>query len=256
MLRFTRVVALLLAAAALLTMLAVFRMPDGRLHVVFVDVESGQGVLVQSPAGRWLLIDGGARPSKMLEALGLHLPFWQRSLHAVITTHAGDSALSAQMEVFRRYRVVSAIAPLPGVRPGPLLSAWQSSLAERGVDPLPAAHGALLDLGSGVVIHIAPAGEHLSIRLSYGAVSLLLPGLSPVAGDADATVVALPASVRSRQPLTLTRRVEALVLLDGKQTPDAPGLPSIAGVAVLSTAVHGTIRLSTDGQTIRIEPVR
>ena len=33
--------------------------PDGRLHVAFLDVGQGDAILIQSPSGRQLLVDGG-----------------------------------------------------------------------------------------------------------------------------------------------------------------------------------------------------
>ena len=48
--------------------------PDGKLNITLLDVGNGDGILVQTPSGRNLLIDGGPSPSKLSDALGRRLP--------------------------------------------------------------------------------------------------------------------------------------------------------------------------------------
>ncbi|MFN3763739.1 MAG: ComEC/Rec2 family competence protein, partial [Anaerolineae bacterium] len=52
---------LLLSSAAILLLLAVvarFSLPDGRLHVVFLDVTGGDAVFIRTPSGRQILVGG------------------------------------------------------------------------------------------------------------------------------------------------------------------------------------------------------
>jgi competence protein ComEC len=77
----------LLAVSALLLWAALLTQPDGRLHVYFLDIGQGDGILIQTPSGRQILIDGGATPQRLLSELGAVMPFWDRSLDLLLMTH-------------------------------------------------------------------------------------------------------------------------------------------------------------------------
>ncbi|HEX9029779.1 MAG TPA: ComEC/Rec2 family competence protein, partial [Anaerolineales bacterium] len=51
--------------------------PDGRLHVVVLDVNSdtvsGDGVLIRTPSGRYVLINGGPSPNRLSDEVGRRL---------------------------------------------------------------------------------------------------------------------------------------------------------------------------------------
>ena len=61
--------------------------PDGRMHVVFLDVGQGDAIFVETPSGRQVLIDGGPSDSVLLSQLGRQMPFWDRTLDMVALTH-------------------------------------------------------------------------------------------------------------------------------------------------------------------------
>jgi beta-lactamase superfamily II metal-dependent hydrolase len=44
----------------------IFSLPDGKLHVFFLDVGQGDAALVRTPSGGFILIDGG--PDAVLRA--------------------------------------------------------------------------------------------------------------------------------------------------------------------------------------------
>jgi beta-lactamase superfamily II metal-dependent hydrolase len=52
-------------------------------------VGQGQAVLLSGPDG-YVLVDGGASPSRLADALGARLPPWQRSLVALVITGPGS----------------------------------------------------------------------------------------------------------------------------------------------------------------------
>lgn len=75
-----------------------------RLEVAILDVGQGDSILVKTPAGQNILIDGG--PDKtVLERLAENLAWWDRKLDLVILTHPDGDHLAGLVDVFKRYRV-------------------------------------------------------------------------------------------------------------------------------------------------------
>jgi hypothetical protein len=254
--RAARLLIIVLAVSATLVWIAVWQMPDGKLHIFFLDVESGQSILVRTPAGRWTLIDGGPQPSVTLAALGRFLPFWQRTLFAVIATHQGTSAMLPLIDVSGRYRILAAFGP-PASDPTLTYREWRMALNTRNT-PLHAQAQATVDLGDSIAIELAQSSAgRLTVRLTYGQVSVFLPGAPPGTGaQAEATVVAYPVTARTQPPPRLPSGVLALVLFSGRRTASPPDVPTVADVAVFSTAALGTIEMVSDGQNTDLRRVR
>ena len=94
-----------IALVCILIWIAVLGMPDGRLHVYFLDVGQGDAILIRLPEGQQILVDGGPNPSQLLAALGHRIPFWDHSLDMVVLTHADMDHLGGLIPVLERYQV-------------------------------------------------------------------------------------------------------------------------------------------------------
>jgi len=79
-------------------------LPDGQAHAYILDVGQGDAILLVSPSGKRILIDGGPDLSA-LEQLGAHLPFFDRRIDLVAFTHPDSDHITALPEVLKRYRV-------------------------------------------------------------------------------------------------------------------------------------------------------
>ena len=64
--------------------------PDGNLHVWMLDMGHSNAVLVQTPNGAHMLVDGGRFPSRLLTALGDRLPYYDREIEILAVTHPDD----------------------------------------------------------------------------------------------------------------------------------------------------------------------
>ncbi len=78
--------------------------PDGDLHVYFLNVGQGDAILIQTPSGDDILIDGGPDEA-VLSELGEVLPFWDRKIELIILTHPDADHVSGLVSVLERYEV-------------------------------------------------------------------------------------------------------------------------------------------------------
>jgi competence protein ComEC len=83
-------------------------LPDGRLHLLFLDVGQGDAALIVTPQGRRILIDGGPDWTA-LRQLGEHLPFFDRRIDLLVLTHPHQDHLASFPEIIRRYPVGSVL---------------------------------------------------------------------------------------------------------------------------------------------------
>lgn len=79
-------------------------MPDNKLHVDFLDVGQGDAILI-SQGSQQIIIDGGPSGEAICSQLSRHMPFWDRTIDLVISTHPHADHLSGLLEVLKRYRV-------------------------------------------------------------------------------------------------------------------------------------------------------
>lgn len=79
---------------------------DKKLHVVICDVGQGDAIFIRAPGGSDILIDGGPDDS-VLNCLGKHLPFWDRTLEIMILTHPHADHFMGFFSVLKNYKIES-----------------------------------------------------------------------------------------------------------------------------------------------------
>ena len=77
---------------------------DGKLHVVVCDVGQGDAIFITTPASTQILIDGGPDRS-VLNCLDKNMPFWDRSIDAIILSHPHADHLMGLIDVLDRYDI-------------------------------------------------------------------------------------------------------------------------------------------------------
>ena len=173
-----------LAVVAALVWAAGLQMPDGRLHVHFINVGEGDAVLIRTPKGSAVLIDGGSDPARLLSEVGRRLPFWQRSLALVFLTHPHADHAGGLIGVLERYNVGAFVDARPGKTPE-----YKACVAEaqaRGVPRIQATPGQRFVVDGDVVLEVlypSPTTPCRSvndcsmvIRLTLGRATFLFPG--------------------------------------------------------------------------------
>lgn len=193
----TKLALSVLATTCLLVWIAVARLPDGRLHVHFLDVGQGDAILIVLPQGQQVLIDGGPEPSRLLAALGRRMPFWDRSLDLVLLTHADMDHLGGLLPVLERYQI-EAVADNGFSPRNPPTEYWHQLATARGLTPIQARRDMRFIWGDQVqmdVLHPGPVpltdtdaaeNDHsLVLRLIYGEMAFLFTGDIEAAAEAD-----------------------------------------------------------------------
>ncbi|MBN1887219.1 MAG: ComEC/Rec2 family competence protein [Thermoflexales bacterium] len=266
-----------LAVAAALSVAAFVKLPDGKLHVDFLDVDYADAVFIQTPAGRYILVDAGANPSTILDHVGRRLPFWNHYLDVAIIARSDDAHLAAWIALLERYQVGLIVAPPAMAPPGgaapagtPFLNGAQTPVslrlseviaAQRNAQIVPALVGTRVQLDEGVELEIvgAPATitgtESSSVRITSGNVAFLLAGESaPAKGWTGSTVlrVAKHGSRWANSPEML-EAINPSIAIISVDADNRWGLPSpevlghLSGRTILRTDQHGNIQTSTDG---------
>ena len=83
---------------------AVFTLPDGKLHLVFCNVGQGDGAYVRFPDGHDMVVDGGPNDA-ILSCLGRHMPFWDKTIDIVVSTHPQADHMNGLLSILDRYTV-------------------------------------------------------------------------------------------------------------------------------------------------------
>ena len=161
-----------------------FSRSDGKLHVWLLDVGHTNAVLLQSPGGTQMLIDGGRFPSRLLTSIGDRLPFYDREIEVLAITHPDSWDISALNSVLDRYSVGVALwngqpnrTDVVEEITGRLQTAEIAQVAVRA--------GYQLDFGDGVTVEVLhpqfppritdPLNDHVVVmRVSFRDVSILL----------------------------------------------------------------------------------
>jgi competence protein ComEC len=93
-----------LAVVALPVSLLPLRGP-GELRVDMLDVGQGDAILLTTPHGHQVLVDGGPSGIELARELGATLPHWDRTLDLLVLTHPQQDHVAGFVEVLRRYDV-------------------------------------------------------------------------------------------------------------------------------------------------------
>ncbi|MDQ2805294.1 MAG: MBL fold metallo-hydrolase [Chloroflexota bacterium] len=276
---------LLLAGWALLLAALAVR-PDGLLHFWALDVGQGDALLIQTPSGQDILVDGGPDPAAVARELGRHLPFWQRDLELVVLTHPHEDHIAGLIDTLDHYRVGSVLQTPFAAGDAALEAAWGRVLTATGVPVHLAVAGQAFTLEPGVAVQVLappPAllhGTHSDInnssvvlRLTYGTVGLLLAGdieteaggdlLTRAGGALRSQVLKVPhhgsASGLSAALLAAIQPQVALISVGadnryGHPAPATLDLLRAAGVPTYRTDTDGTVEILSDGQHIWVRP--
>jgi beta-lactamase superfamily II metal-dependent hydrolase len=260
---------LALSALAIIAWKLALSVPDGRLHLTVLDVgvkgRSGDAILIQTPSGGHLLIDGGPSPNQLSATLGSRLPFGRRGLDWLLVAGTGEGQIGALPQNLAHF------APKQILWSGPPDASAQAAALRQEASTLnipltDAQPGQRLDLGDGASLHILDVTERgMVLLLEWDSFRALLP----VGLDFDSLVTLDPGHVTAlllaesgyaslNTPAWIERLQPQIVLLsvaagDRDGLPDPQALEAVQDFNLLRTDQHGWIELTTDGEQLWVE---
>lgn len=275
-------VALVASGFGLLSLILIWAMalsrPDGQLHLWFLDVGHSNAVLMQTPAGAHVLIDGGRYPTRLLTAIGDRLPYYDREIEILVISHPDEWDIAALNTLLQRYEI-GAWLYHGQINRGDVFTAIQDRLKQSDAEAVEARAGHTVTFNDGAMIEVLhpPAAPMISdrlgdgvitLRVTYGDVSFLLTsdlsdaaqramlerGISPVA-----TVMQIPqhGSARALNDEFLEQVQPQVVVLQSdvanrRGDPDPDTLAKFKGLPLFRTDEGGTVHIWTDGATLHI----
>jgi competence protein ComEC len=251
---------------------AAFSAGDGQLHVTFLDVGSANAVLIQTPEGRNVLINGGPSTSELSDELGRRLPLFNRKLDWLVIASTREDELSSLPRVVERY------APKNVLWSGNVQASFSAQLldeyfADNGIPVTHAETGQKLDLGEGAFIEVQAEGPRGSVLvIHYKDFSAALPvGVSDgtweelefgnVIGKVDVLLLADSGFALANPPDIIENMNPGLAVIsvsagDPDGMPAEATLDALEGYSLLRTDRSGWIDVSTDGTSMRVEVER
>ncbi len=276
------------SATVLIISLAIICLPagfykQGILEVVFIDVGQGDSILIKTPRGKFILLDGGG---SYYYAVGQKkvLPYLHhrgiRELFMIINSHPDGDHLQGLKETAAQIPFRYAILPETLIN-AEEYQELKSIAQEKGARVLSAAAGQHINIEAGLDLQVLypPVGlysdEHndhsLVLRCAFGEFTLLLPGdleqegLRQMVqnGSLPATLLLKVPHHGSRNSLSeefyeeLHPRVAVISVgennLYGHPQREVLDYLQKQGIPVLRTDQDGAISFESDGRSIKID---
>jgi len=265
-------VILILTIGLLLVWRAAVAVPDGLLHVTYLDVGSAHGILIKTPSGKNILINGGPSVTILSDALGRRISSFDRKLDWLVIASTDEEQVAALPRVLERYPPLAV--SWSGNRQGSFSSrVLNDYLSLKNIPVADAKQGETLDLGDNATLTVLTSGSRGAVLLlMYQNFRTLLPiginfdALDELHNGADVgpvSVLLLADSgyAASNPPEWIANLNPELVILsvdaaDQNGMPDGEVLDAVKDYSLLRTDQNGWIETTTNGEQMWVDVER
>ena len=252
-----------LVIGLLLVWRAANAVPDGLLHVTFLDVGSAEGVLIKTPSGKNILVNGGESVTMLSDELGRRISSFDRKLDWLVVAGTKEEQVAALPRVLERYPAEQVL--WSGNRQASFSSGILNEyLSIKGIPVTEAEKDQVLDLGDGAILTVLTTGPRGAVLLlEYQNFRVMLPvGMSFDALDelgygkniAPVSVLLLADSgyaASNPEEWIVNLNPELAILsvnaADENGMPDGEVLDVVKDYALLRTDQNGWIEIATNG---------
>ncbi len=139
--------------------MALAAQPDGRLTITFLSLAphgqapQGEAILITTPDGKTILIDGGLDSTSLGEELDSRLPFWQRSLDMVVLTSTRPDNLGGLQDIISRYQV-GEVVDAGMLHPNSTYALWRRTIEQRGLQYVQVRQGTGFMAGTQLMLQV------------------------------------------------------------------------------------------------------
>lgn len=174
---------LALIAIAVVLVFSILEPRERKLSVVFLDVGQGDAIYIQVPDGRQILIDGGIG-NAVLGRLAQVMPWFDRSIDVVISTHPDRDHIGGLIDVLESYSV-SYLYDSGFESVDTIDMAYELASERAGVVRREVSAGDTIEFGEVSLFFMAPREDQedkesndgsVVVKLSYGEIDFLLTG--------------------------------------------------------------------------------
>ena len=251
---------------------------DPHLSVRFFETDYGESILIETPNGNRMLIDGGGDDTQVADTLDGLFRFSDKHVDVILLTHADADHVGGLPEVVRRFDVGTIVHPSLSSE-SDVFGSWATAISDRD-DVLTAWRGMMIGLDQDVFVEVLSAGcievaapcstrndASTVARLRYRDVSFLFTADIEKAGEANlvstrsdlsATLLKAPhhgSKTSSTQTFLDAVNPAVVVVSPGSNNfhghPDTTVLDRLIDAVgeerVLRTDLLGTIEFQTDG---------
>jgi competence protein ComEC len=159
----------------------------GELKIAVLDIGQGDAIYIEAPNGNQVLVDGG--PGKiLLSALGKVMPFYDRSIDAIVVTHPDQDHIAGFIDLLKSYKVGAVFEPGTKSKTN-VYQTFESTVEAKNVKTFLARRGMKIILDKEVSLEILFPDRDVSglatnegsiiARLVYGKSSVMLTGDAP-----------------------------------------------------------------------------
>jgi competence protein ComEC len=113
----------------------------------------GEALLIRTVDGRTALIDGGLDAASLAQELDSRLPFWQRSIDAVILTTPKQDHLIGSQDVINRFQV-GEVLDAGMLHPSTGYALWRHTISSRNLPYSQVREGTSIPLGTQVTLQV------------------------------------------------------------------------------------------------------
>lgn len=263
---------LILLLALLLIWRAAASIPDHRLHVTFLNVGSADAILIKTPTGKYVLVNGGPSVTTLSDELGRRVPAFNRKLDWLVIAGTEEEQVGALPRIIERYPPDAVL--WSGNREASFSSrVLNEYLSVQDIPVINAEPEQVLELGDGATMTVLTTGPRgavlllewenfralLPIGMSFEALDELQEGAD--IGPVSLLSLANSGYAPSNPAAWIANLNPELVLLsvsaaDENGMPDSEVLESVKDYDLLRTDLNGWVEVTTDGKQMWVNVER